>query len=414
MSSLIRVIVVNTDEDAASELRAHLLGIEGVKIVAEVEEPAFLSQVLAQFPAEALLIHLDPNPQAMMDVIAPVLESRPSNPSVIAMTEERDAELVVRAMRAGMKEFLWKPFPPEQLVEVVTRVGGEAAQGDRPLGRLIPVVGMCGGAGATSIAVNLSVELARLEGWAGNGSGATRPKVAIVDLDLRFGQVALFMDAQPTYTIAELCESPEQLDAQMIDRAMVKHSSGVHILAHPQDLTQAERISAGQVAGALAALQEYYDFVVVDGPTRFDPTARAVFDMTDINVFVLQLLVPAVRNADRVLQAMNMSGYSMERVRLLCNRASREAGYLEPGDVEATLARKLDWMLPDDWRTSSQAVNMGAPLADYAPKSKLRLGYQQIAAELAGVKLNVSTEGEERPAEAGKRGIFGLFSGSRN
>lgn len=408
MSSTVRVIVFNTDEETGPELRAHLLGIEGVKIVAEVEEPAFLGQVMDQFPAEVVLIHLDPNPQGLMDVISPVLEQRKDGPSAIAMTEDRDAELVMRAMRVGMKEFLWKPFPPEQLNDILVRVGqATAATGNKKLGKLIPVVGMSGGVGATTIATNLAVEIGKLVDP--QPVNNTRPKVAVVDLDFRFGQVALFLDAQPTYTIAELCESPEELDAQMIDRAMVRHSTGIHVLAHPADFQAAERISAGQVAGVLSILQEYYDFIVVDGPVRFDPTARAVFDMTDVYLLVLSLLVPAVRNTDRVLSAMQMNGYSMERVRLVCNRAGRDNGFLEASDVEATLSRKLDWMLPEDWKTCSAAVNMGSSLLEYAAKSKLRLAYQQMAADLAGVQF----ESEGGHEEARGKGIFGFLAGNR-
>ncbi len=410
MGATVRVIVVNADEQSSAELRTHLLSIDELRIVAEVDEPAFVGQALDQFPAELLLVHLDPNPTGMMDVIAPMLEGRAHKPAVVAMTEERNAELVVRAMRAGMREVLWKPFPPEQLSELVRRIGLESHSVGRHLGRLVPVVATCGGVGATTLATNLAVELAQLENWRRDGQ-LSQPKVAVVDLDFRFGQVALFLDSQPTYTIAELCETPEQLDAQMIDRAMAKHPSGVHVLAHPHDFAQAERISAGQVAGALAVLQEYYDFVVIDGPVRFDPTARAVFDMTDLYLLVLQLLVPAVRNTDRVLQAMASTGYAMERIKLVCNRGGRDAGMLEPHDVENTLNRKLDWVLPDDWKASSSAVNVGAPLATYAPKSKLRLGYRQMAHDIAGL----DGAGDGAGDDGSKKGIFGgLFSSAKS
>jgi pilus assembly protein CpaE len=405
VSGSIRVIVLNTDEEAAPELRAHLLSIDGVKIVAEVEEPAFLGQVLDQFPAEVLLIHLDPNPQGMMDVIGPALQGR-NGPAAIAMTEDRDAELVMRAMRVGMKEFLWKPFPPEQLNEILLRVGQVSGSSKKRVGRLVPIVATCGGVGATTLATNLAVELAQCEGW----QGGTKPKVAVVDLDFRFGQVALFLDAQPTYTIAELCESPEHIDNQMIERAMVKHSSGVHVLAHPPDLAQAEHISAGQVAGALSALQEHYDFVVLDGPVRFDPTARVVFDMADIYLTVLQLLVPAVRNADRMFQSMSAHGYSMERLKIVCNRHGREAGFLESNDVEATLGRKIDWYVPDDWKTSSGAVNMGMSLLEHAPKSRIRQAYRDLAMSLAGISAG---DGSTEADDGKSRGLFGLFAGQK-
>jgi pilus assembly protein CpaE len=393
VSRAVRVIVVNADEEAMPELRALLLSVEGVRIVAEIDEPGLLAQTLVQFPADLLLLHLDPNPAAMMDIAAPLITARKDQLATVAMSENRDAELVVRAMRAGMREFLWKPFPPEQLCEILRRVAREAPAASQRAGRLIPIVATCGGVGATTVATNLAVELAQLETWTG-GSG--RPKVAVVDLDFRFGQVAMFLDAQPTYTIAELCDTPEHIEAQMIERVMVKHPTGVHVLAHPTDIEQADRISAGQCAGVLAALLEHYDFVIADGPVRFDATARAVYDMTDTYLLVMQLLVPAVRNTDRLIQELGRGGYNLDQVRLVCNRFGRDSGYLERDDVETTLARKLSWMLPDEWKTASTAVNVGSPLLDYAPKSKLRGAIQQMAQTLA------NRGGDQEQAEKGK------------
>ncbi len=379
MSRPVRVIVVNADEEAGPELRALLLSVEGVKIVAEIDEPVLLNQAISQFPAEVLLLHLDPNPNAMMEVIAPLINERKDRLAAIAMTEDRDAELVMRAMRAGMREFLWKPFPPEQLTDILRRIGREAPSAQRA-GRLIPVVAGCGGVGATTVATNLAVELAQIDNWA---EGGEKPKVAVVDLDFRFGQVAMFLDAQATYTIAELCDTPEHIEAQMIERVMVKHPLGVHVLAIPHDIEQAQHISAAQCAGVLAALLEHYDFVVVDGPVRMDPSAQAVFSMTDMYLVALQLLVPPVRNTDRLLRELGRSGYNLDQVRLVCNRFGRDAGYLEPGDVETTLGRKIEWYLPDDWKTASTAVNVGAPLLEHAPKSKLRAAFEQMAQSIA-------------------------------
>lgn len=406
VSKPVRVIVLNSDEEAAPELRTLLLSVEGVKIVAEIDEPALLAQALHQFPAEALLLHLDPAPVAAMQVIAPIIAECKDRIAAIGMTEDRDAELVMQAMRAGMREFLWKPFPPEQLTEILRRVGRETSGGLLRAGRLIPVVGTCGGVGATTIATNLAVELATLPDWDVEGGQA---RVAVVDLDFRFGQVAMFLDAQPTYTIAELCDSPEHIERQMIERVMVKHPTGVHVLAHPNDMEQSGRISAAQTAGVLAALLEHYDFVVVDGPVRFDPSARAVFDMTDVYLVVLQLLVPAVRNADRLIQELGRSGYNLDQLRLICNRSGRESSFLEPDDVEATLRRKLDFHLPEDWRTASAAVNIGTPLAEHAPKSRLRLALQDLARKLAHGAQASDAADDERAGETPKKGILSLF-----
>ncbi|MDX2198941.1 MAG: hypothetical protein SF069_08215 [Phycisphaerae bacterium] len=415
MSDTIRVIVVNTDEEAKPELRHHLLCIPGVKIVAEVDEALFLPQALAQFPCEVLLVHLDPAPAAIMDVVAPLLEAHKDEFVAIGMTEDRDAELVMRAMRAGMRELLWKPFPPEQLTEIMGRARANSPKTAQRVGKLVPVVSANGGAGATTVATNLSVELAQLDNWAGQPNPGKKPKVAVVDLDFRYGQVSMFLDAQPTHTIADLCESPEHLEPALIDRAMFKHPTGVHVLAHPPDIEQAERITAANCAGALAALQENYDFVIVDGPVRFDHTARAVFDMTDVYLLVLQLLVPSVRSADRYLNELKRCGYNLDRIRMVCNRVGREVAYLEPTDVEATLKRKLNWHLPDEWKFAATSVNVGQSLFEFAPKSKLRLAYRQIALDIAGVggDSNFQADASDAPAKAEtpkKGGFFSIFN----
>lgn len=410
MSRKLRVIILNTDETVATDLRAALLAIDGVRIVAEVDEPAMLTQALDQLPAEVLLVHLDPNPAGIMDVVAPLIEQRKEQIAAIAMTEDRDAELVMRAMRAGMREFLWKPFPPEQLANVLERVVSADPGAQRGnIGRLISVVATGGGVGATTTATNLAVEIAQLDSWL-DRSGV-RPRVAIVDMDFRLGQVAMQLDVQPGYSIAELCDTPEQIDRQMIERAMCKHPTGVHILARPNDFDTAETISAGQCAGALSALQEHYDFVIADLPARFDPSARRVFDMADVYLLVLQLTVPAVRAADRILHQLEASGFTTNRVKLACNRHGRESGCLEKADVEATLKRKIDFVLPDDWKTSSGAVNMGAPLLTHAPKSRLRMAYRDAAIELAGGSADAA--GDAAGADAGRKGLLSFLGGSR-
>lgn len=412
MAQSVRVIVVNCDEEAAPELRAHLLGVAGVKIVAEVDEPTLLGQALHQFPAEVVLLHLDPNPQGMMDAVGPVLEQRKDRIAAIGMTEDRDAELVMRAMRVGMKEFLWKPFPPEQLNEILQRVAAaQAATGAVQVGQVIPVVGASGGVGATWLAANLAVELAQLEG----PRPGEKARVALADLDLRFGQAAMFLDAQPDYTIADLCESAELIEPEMVQRVMCKHASGVHVLAYPQDATRAERISAAHCAAVVGALQTSYDFVVLDGPVRIDPTARAIFDLTDCYLLVLQLLVPSVRNADRILHELARGGFNLERVKLVCNRYGREAGFIEAADAEATLNRKLDFTIPDDWKTASTAINMGAPLLNFSPKSKLRQAVQRMAQLLA--QPDAADAGELVGAGAGDgagKGLLGFLAGKRS
>lgn len=419
MQQNLRVIILNMDEEVSKDLRSVLLSIQGISVVAEIEEPALLSEVLERNPAEVLVAHLDPAPAEIMAVIGPVVETYKDRIACIGMTEDRDAELVMRAMRSGMREFLWKPFPPEQLGEILQRLAGDAKSTTRKVGRLISVVGTCGGVGGTMLATNTAVEL--VDDGSGKIAGATQlvertgaPRVAVVDLDTRMGQVALHLDAQVTYTLADLCENPEAIDLNIIERAMWKHPSGVHVLSRPADFSQAERLHPAQIASVLSALQEHYDYIFADLSTRFDPTANAVFDRCDVNFIVCQLLVPSIRNADRMLRELMQRGYPMDRIRMVANRIGRESGLLEVEEVESTLKRKFDYRLPDEWSTCAKSVNMGMPLAAQAPKSKLRVAIRSIAQALSGAKAaHPEAEAEKPSAQARRGGLLSFLAGAR-
>jgi pilus assembly protein CpaE len=222
------------------------------------------------------------------------------------------------------------------------------------------------------LTVNLAVELSQFAGG----------PVALVDLDYRFGQVATLLDVDPTYTLADLCHSPEQLEPSVIQRALVRHESGVYVLSRPATFAQADTITAAACAGLLAVLQQTHEFVVTDGPVRFDPASRAVLDVADSALLVLQLLVPQVRNAVRIIEEMRANGYNTSRIKLVCNRVGRDTGQLSEKDAAETLGLAPFAVVPEDWAAVSGAVNLGEPLAQHGPKSKARLAIREIARRL--------------------------------
>ena len=121
MARDVRFIVLNGEEDCAGELRSALLRIPRVKIVAEVEEPALLGQAVKQFPVEAVLVNLDPVPDAVLPVVAEVVASG-SHPSIFATSSSTDGHLILKAMRMGVKEFLPKPIEEKSRAEAVGKV----------------------------------------------------------------------------------------------------------------------------------------------------------------------------------------------------------------------------------------------------------------------------------------------------
>jgi pilus assembly protein CpaE len=403
MSQALRLVVFNADEDFGPVLRSELLSFDGVKIVADVDEPALLAEAVQRFPVELLVVHLDPFPEQILEVVKELIGQRSDLPC-FAVSESQDGGIILGAMRAGFREFLTKPLDHDELEAALNKMMAQKPA-KRQHGQLVSVIGTVGGVGGTTLAVNTAVELAQQKAG----------RVALVDMDFRFGQVATFLDLQPNFTIADLCDTPEQLDPRMIEKAVIKHSTGVEVLARPHQFAQAEQISAAHAASVVSSLQEFYDFVVIDGPMRYDSGGRVVLEMSDIVLLVLQLIVPSVRNADRVLQELGKQGFNLDRLKLVVNRVGRDNGSLEVEQVEATLNQKMYACIADDWQAASTAINMGEPLCMAAGRSKARQDIEALARRLCPDLTASETAAAADPKKATSNGIFSrIFSTPKN
>ncbi len=403
MRRSVRVIVFNAEEEFSAPLRSHLLALPGVQIAAEVNEPALIEQAVRQLPCDILLVHLDPVPEAVLPVAARIASDNPAL-AVFVVSSSTDGRHILTAMRAGIREFLTKPLDRQLLAEAVEKALSHASEAVE-VGTLVSIVGTMGGVGASVVATNLATELASM---------ARKRPVALVDLDFRYGQQGTMLDLQADYTIADLCETPEQLDAAVIEKAMVKHASGVHLLARPNQFAQADQITAAHCVSVLGALQQMYEYVICDGPSRYDSGGLAVLDLADVNLLVLQLLVPSVRNLHRMLEELREGGYNLQRFRLVCNRVGLESSHLAVDHVEATVERKIAHQIPDDWKSVSTSVNMGVPLIESAPKSRARLAIRELAESIAAGDGGEAGKGPASAA-AGKSGgglLSKIFSGA--
>lgn len=388
----LRFIVMTADAVLAKEARGKLQAAKGIKIVAEIEDLSTLSQAVEQFPADVLLIDLDPDPDSVLPVIGSIARDK-RDLVIFTTSRSTGGTLILNVMRAGAREFLPKPIEDKALVEAIDRIRTEQANSSCD-GQLIAVVGTSGGVGATLIAANLAVEMAAL----------ARGQVTVVDLDYRYGQVATVLDVDPSYTLADLCASPEHLDQQVVARALTEHKSGVRVLTRPANLSETEMISAASCVGVVTSLLEFNEFVICDGPTRYDIGSKSVLALADTTLLIVQQLVPCVRTASRLLQNMRENGYNADRIKLVCNRVGRMSGHLSVTDLTSTLGLEAFATLPDDWETASGAINLGEPLLTHSPKSKLRLAIQEIAQSL--YRADEQTDEKDAPKQSLMGRIF--------
>ena len=301
--------------------------------------------------------------------------------SIIIMSVQGEQEYLRRAMMAGAKNYLTKPFNSDELVGAIkqaynhdraVRDRARAAAGIKPAGKIISVFSSKGGVGKTTIATNLAVAL----------SQRREKRVALIDLDLQFGDVALFLNVFPRTTIADAILDIDHLDEATAASYMTCYNAQLQVLAAPLRPEQAESISGAHISVVLAQLRKLYDFIVVDTAPNFNDTTIAALDAADLVLVIAALDLPTVKNIKIGLDIMLSLGYGDEKIRLVLNRSDSEGG-LDTREVEESLRQKFLMTVPSDGKTVVNSVNKGVPFVVSHPETSAAQRIFALAATLA-------------------------------
>jgi pilus assembly protein CpaE len=292
--------------------------------------------------------------------------------TVLVLSEGSSNGYVRRLLEGGANDILMLPQSRDQMSFAVKKLmaqqeaAGVGSHGaDR--GRLIVVLGPKGGTGKTLTATNLAVALTEADN-----------DVAVVDIDLQFGDVGLTMGLAPESTMYDLARSESHnLDATALDHFLIKHGSGVRVLLAPSRPDQASMVTIELIRDVFSLLRSRYDFVIVDTPPGFTPEVIAAIDLSTDIVMVGMLDALSLKNTKLGLETLELMGYEPEHIRLLLNRAHSRVGISE-SDVAAVLGREPDILVPSD-REIPRAVNEGVPILISAPKSEAAAAFRELA-----------------------------------
>ncbi len=305
-------------------------------------------------------------------------------PLLMIVGPQEDTELILRAMRLGAREFLPLDSSAADLNAAVERLLLDRPASPQQARRLAPVVavmGAKGGVGTTFVACQLAAELAQLGG-----------RVVVVDLNLRIGDVALYFDLRPRYTLANLAEEGEELDSAYLDTILEPHSSGVHVLAAPVRAEEAELVGVRHLEQAVKILRAQFDWVITDVSRCWDETTVHFLDRAD-QIFLVTLMdVPTLNHARQHLELLQRLGNPTDKIRLIANRYSKSAP-VSDADFSEFLGRGPDVLIPNDYPATVTCVNEGKPLWQAAAKSALRDAYTNLAIQAhawCGIELSAT------------------------
>jgi pilus assembly protein CpaE len=278
----------------------------------------------------------------------------------------------MEAMHLGVKEFIPLPMSEQKFAAALERVAQNYGMGKRA--KIIHVIPTIGGCGSTTVACNVAASLAK--------GGA---KTVLLDLDLVRGGVASYFDVRPRYTIADVMESADKVDKQLLDNALTIHpSSNVAILARPELPEDTQRVNQAGVARLISLLGRIFDYVVIDSMTSIDPLYTTVIQASDVNLMVMQLNVPSAKNAERFVGCLRRMGIEATKIRIVVNRYVKKGCDIEPEEVERALGLKIAWMVPNDFKNAIAAINFGEPVVIRAPRSDISTSLLALAGELTG------------------------------
>jgi pilus assembly protein CpaE len=325
---------------------------------------------LGQFTPDLVVVALSPDPER--GVIALNEVRLLTQARILAVGPALDSRLVLRALRAGAGDYLDETEVDVELPSALQRLQADLPIQTEPA-RTIAVLAPSGGSGSSTLAVNVAAVLAR-----------EHKSTLLFDLKLESGDLASLLNLKPTHTLADLCQNAARMDRTMFERALVRHSSGVSLLAPPRMLADIGLVTAEGIRQALTLARGLFPYVVVDLDHSFREEQTQVLRLANIILVVMRLDFTSLQNTQRTLEYLaNHLGVSSDRIRVVVNR------YGQPREVpafkaEQALGVKIFHYVPEDAKTINRANNNGVPAVLEFPRARISKSVAKLAVSVNG------------------------------
>ncbi|MFN0147612.1 MAG: P-loop NTPase [Dehalococcoidia bacterium] len=383
MARIPQVLVVDPDKESSAEVQK-LLNQLGFAVIGSAGYGVESFTMAFQSRPDVILMRVEEPLVRPIQTLSRINDGLPDLP-IVVFSSGANIRLMRQSMVSGASDYLQEPLNSDEVEASVIRVlerkerEGMRRRGELedpiPQGTIITVFGAKGGIGKTTISSNLAVALCT----------EAHQTVALVDMDTRFGDVAITMDIPVERSIADLARNLDNVDRNTLKDFLVQHESGVRILPAPTRPSDWRNLNARHIRDVVDVLAQTHDFVILDTPGTFNEIVAAAIEVGTMILLVTTLDMASIKDTVLALEMLHERfGNDEERIKVVLNRAGMDTGVREK-DVAATLDAPLWWRIPQD-NEVMKAAQLGRPIVMAKPNSKVSVEIREMARALAGVR----------------------------
>jgi pilus assembly protein CpaE len=316
-----------------------------------------LNALINNLNADVLIVECSAETQAEDIATLEILNATNVNVVVLMLSQTRDADTLLAAMQAGVREVLLSQPNAADLTAALRRFAqrkkANIAKADTHA-KTITFMSCKGGSGATFLATNFADILAKDFG----------KKTAFLDLDLQCGDAAYYVSTGPNQSdITELTRQIDRLDAKLLTASMLHVGPNFDLLSAPEEPEASYTMSATQLERLLDLVTVNYDMVVLDVERVLDPLTIKALDMSDVIYLVMENLLPFVRDAKRLVGKFRALGYDDTKIRIVVNRYEKN-GTIDVAQIEKAVGLKVSHTIRSSFADVAQAINTGVPITE--------------------------------------------------
>jgi pilus assembly protein CpaE len=369
-SETIRLLIVDDIAETRENLRKLLQFESDIEVVGAARTGEEALQMARDTQPDVVLMDINMPDMDGISATKTLLEDVPFS-QIVILSVQNDADYMRRAMLAGARDFIAKPPSGDELISTVRVVSqrakeiraklarpvlpsgpsrGDRGGPDRPEGKGIVLYSAKGGVGCTMLATNLAL-----------GLHTEETPTVLVDANMQFGDVSVFLNLQVKNSFVDLAARAEEIDPELVEEILMRHESGLRILAAPPRPEMAEEIKSDQVRKVLQFLKRNFAYVVVDTSRSMDDVMLAVLDIADLLVAVATPEIPAIKDARLLFDVLAALEFPRERVFFVLNKMDKKSGITSEA-VSENLKRPVDGEIPIDGQAVTASINRGVPL----------------------------------------------------